>query len=64
MLFRSEEVAIDAIRPGDRLLIRQGDIVPVDGRVSNGRALLDMAALTVLGFGAAFLLGRPRWSGR
>ena len=41
-----EEVAIDAIRPGDRLLIRQGDIVPVDGRVSNGRALLDMAALT------------------
>jgi len=41
-----EEVAIDAIRPGDRLLMRQGDIVPVDGRVSNGRALLDMAALT------------------
>ena len=41
-----EEVAIDAIRPGDRLLIRQGDIVPADGRVSSGRALLDMAALT------------------
>lgn len=40
------EVAIDAIRPGDRLLIRQGDTVPVDGRVSNGRALLDVAALT------------------
>lgn len=40
------EVAIDAVRPGDRLLIRQGDIVPVDGRVSNGRALLDLAALT------------------
>ncbi|WP_290546725.1 heavy metal translocating P-type ATPase [Aestuariivirga sp.] len=43
---RIVEVAIDAIRPGDRLLLRQGDIVPVDGRVSNGRALLDMAALT------------------
>jgi len=41
-----EEVAIDGVRPGDRLLIRQGDIVPADGRVSNGRALLDMAALT------------------
>ena len=40
------EVAIDAIQPGDRLLIRQGDIVPVDGRVFSGRALLDMAALT------------------
>ena len=41
-----EEVAIDAIRPGDKLLIRQGDIVPVDGRISSGKALLDMAALT------------------
>jgi len=41
-----EEVAIDAIRPGDRLLIRQGDIVPVDGRISSGKALLDLAALT------------------
>ena len=41
-----QEVAIDAIRPGDRLLIRQGDIVPVDGRVFSGKALLDMAALT------------------
>ena len=41
-----EEVSIDAIRPGDRLLIRQGDIVPVDGRISSGKALLDLAALT------------------
>ncbi len=40
------EVAIDAIHQGDRLLIRQGDIVPVDGRVLSGRALLDLAALT------------------
>jgi heavy metal translocating P-type ATPase len=40
------EVAIDAIRPGDRLLIRQGDIVPVDGRIVSGKALLDLAALT------------------
>ena len=40
------EVPIDAIAPGDRLLIRQGDIVPVDGRIATGKALLDMAALT------------------
>jgi heavy metal translocating P-type ATPase len=40
------EVAIDAIVPGDRLLIRQGDIVPVDGRITSGKALLDLAALT------------------
>ena len=40
------EVEIDAVRIGDRLLIRQGDIVPVDGEVKSGKALLDMAALT------------------
>jgi heavy metal translocating P-type ATPase len=41
------EVPIDSLVPGDRLLIRQGDIVPADGVVmKNGRALLDLAALT------------------
>ena len=40
------EVAIDAVAAGDRLLIRQGDTVPVDGRVKSGRALLDLVALT------------------
>lgn len=41
------EVPIDDIRAGDRLLVRQGDIVPVDGTVIKaGHALLDMAALT------------------
>ncbi len=41
------EVPIDGIRAGDRLLVRQGDIVPVDGTVmKTGHALLDMAALT------------------
>ena len=41
-----EEVALDGIAPGDRLLIRQGDVVPVDGRVAAGTAFLDTAALT------------------
>lgn len=41
-----EEVPIDMIEPGDRLLIRRGDIVPVDGRVSDGTATLDQSALT------------------
>lgn len=43
---RLREIAIDDIRPGDRLLIRQGDLVPVDGTVAAGKALLDTAALT------------------
>ncbi|NGM24027.1 cadmium-translocating P-type ATPase [Roseomonas stagni] len=40
-----EEVPIEAIRPGDRLLIRKGEVLPVDGALE-GPALLDEAALT------------------
>ncbi|MGE3871231.1 MAG: heavy metal translocating P-type ATPase, partial [Pseudorhodoplanes sp.] len=41
-----EEVPIERIEPGDRLLIRRGDIVPVDGDVAAGLAVLDQSALT------------------
>jgi heavy metal translocating P-type ATPase len=41
-----EEVALDLIMPGDRLLLRQGDVVPVDGTVAAGVAVLDQSALT------------------
>ena len=43
---RLEEITLEKIVPGDRLLIRQGDIVPVDGAVANGVAVLDQSALT------------------
>jgi heavy metal translocating P-type ATPase len=41
-----EEVPLDDLAPGDRLLIRQGDVVPVDGRIASATALLDTSALT------------------
>jgi heavy metal translocating P-type ATPase len=41
-----EEVALEVIRPGDRLLVRRGDVVPVDGTVAGGVAVLDQSALT------------------
>jgi heavy metal translocating P-type ATPase len=41
-----EEVALDQIEPGDRLLIRQGDVVPVDGTVASDTAFVDTSALT------------------
>lgn len=41
-----EEIPLDDVVPGDLLLIRQGDIAPVDGAVESGRALLDQSALT------------------
>ncbi len=43
---RLEELALDLIVPGDRLLVRQGDVVPVDGSVIEGVAVLDQSALT------------------
>lgn len=43
---RLEEVPLDDIVPGDRLLIRQGDVVPVDGTVASPSAFLDTSALT------------------
>ena len=41
-----EEVDLAAIVPGDRILVRQGDTVPVDGTVAYGLAVLDQSALT------------------
>ncbi|MGO4571014.1 heavy metal translocating P-type ATPase [Microvirga sp. 2TAF3] len=43
---RLEEIALDAVYPGDRLLVRRGEIVPVDGSVASGVAVLDQSALT------------------
>ena len=41
-----EDVPLDDLAPGDRLLIRQGDVVPVDGTVASETAFLDTSALT------------------
>ncbi|MCO6388505.1 heavy metal translocating P-type ATPase [Aliihoeflea sp. 40Bstr573] len=41
-----EDVPLDQIAPGDRLLVRQGDIVPVDGTIASVSAFLDTSALT------------------
>lgn len=41
-----EEVPLDAVVPGDRLLVRRGAVAPVDGTVAEGSALLDLSAMT------------------
>ena len=40
------EINIDKIVAGDRLLVRQGEIVPADGKVVDGKALLDQSIIT------------------
>ena len=41
-----EEVPVGALRPGDVVVIRAGEVVPVDGSVASSVAVLDEAALT------------------
>lgn len=41
-----EDVPIDAIKPGDDVLVRAGEIVPVDGVIVSQGAMIDESALT------------------
>ncbi|MFY9687752.1 MAG: HAD-IC family P-type ATPase, partial [Pseudolabrys sp.] len=41
-----EEVALDSVHPGNRLRVRPGDKVPVDGIVLEGRSALDESMVT------------------
>ncbi|SIT81738.1 ATPase, P-type (transporting), HAD superfamily, subfamily IC/heavy metal translocating P-type ATPase [Yoonia rosea] len=58
-----EEVALDAIQPGDLLLIRQGDVVPVDGTVASEGAFVDTSALTGESLPARLARGAEAMSG-
>lgn len=40
------DVPVASIRPGDRILVRPGEVVPCDGVVEEGRSHLDTSSLT------------------
>ncbi len=40
------EVPVDEVRPGETVLVRNGELVPVDGVVIGGRATVDQGPLT------------------
>lgn len=40
------QVPLEAIQPGDRILVRAGDIVPIDGQLLSDVAAVDESALT------------------
>lgn len=60
---RLEEVGLDAVAREDRLLVRRGDIVPVDGLVAAGMAVLDQSALTGESVPVQKKAGEPVMSG-
>ncbi len=41
-----EDVSVDALNPGDRVRVRPGDKVPIDGEVVEGRSTVDESMLT------------------
>ena len=42
----TETIPVEAVKPGDRLLVRAGEKIPVDGRVLSGGGSTDESALT------------------
>ncbi|MFI5235498.1 MAG: heavy metal translocating P-type ATPase, partial [Gemmatimonadales bacterium] len=40
------DVPIDAVRPGDNLLVRPGELIPCDGMVAEGFAPVDLSRIT------------------
>jgi len=43
---REEDIALDQVRPGDRLRVRPGEKVPVDGLVEEGSSSIDESMVT------------------
>ncbi|PNG25733.1 heavy metal translocating P-type ATPase [Methylocella silvestris] len=58
-----EEVLVDQVAIGDRLLVRAGEVVPVDGLILNSAASLDESALTGEPMPVLRRLGEPARSG-
>jgi heavy metal translocating P-type ATPase len=57
------QVPIEALNPGDRVLVRRGEVVPVDGTVAGGSAVLDQSALTGEAMPVSFGQGAAVMSG-
>ncbi|EHS52094.1 heavy metal translocating P-type ATPase [Rhizobium sp. PDO1-076] len=66
MVYRGADLAsvpIEALKPGDRALMRSGEVIPVDGRVLAGAIELDLSALTGEPLPVRFLQGAEVPSG-
>jgi heavy metal translocating P-type ATPase len=60
---RIEEVPVEALAVGDHVLVRQGEVVPVDGLVMSGEAVLDESALSGEALPVSYKPGAPVRSG-
>jgi heavy metal translocating P-type ATPase len=58
-----EDVAVDVVQPGDELLVRAGEVLPVDGELVAAVALIDEAAVTGEPLAVKKMAGEPLRSG-
>ena len=56
-------ISVDEVEVGDRVLVRTGDLVPVDGTVVHGAASVDEAAITGEPLPVTKEIDDPLWSG-
>jgi Zn2+/Cd2+-exporting ATPase len=42
----TELVSVDVVKPGEKIIVRPGDRVPLDGEISHGNSFFDTSALT------------------
>ena len=54
---------IRAIRPGDRIVIRTGGMIPLDGKVAEGEAMVNQSSLTGESMPAVKRSGSPVYAG-
>ena len=59
-----EDVAIEPVAVGDAILVRAGEIIPVDGVITSPIAMLDEAALTGEPIPSTAVKARPRAAAR
>jgi heavy metal translocating P-type ATPase len=58
-----EEVAVDAVVPGDVVLVRTGEVIPVDGTVASAEAVVDTSTLSGEPLPVTLRAGMPVMSG-
>jgi heavy metal translocating P-type ATPase len=58
-----ETIPVEAVAPGDLLLVKPGEVVPVDGLVDSGEAVLDESVLTGEPLPVTRAAGEPAQSG-
>jgi cation transport ATPase len=58
-----EEIPVETVQVGDVLLVRAGEVLPTDGVLRSGRAVIDESSLTGEPLPATYLKGQPIRSG-